>query len=266
MKVYIMTDLEGVAGVLDADDWIFPASRYYEEAKRLLTAEVNAAVKGFFDAGATQIIVQDGHGHGGINQSLLDSRVEYQRGWNGPYPFGLEVGYDVCAWVGQHAMSRTEFAHLPHTGSFDVFETKINDIPVGEFTKVAWCALEYDCVPILACGDKAFAAEAKRFFPTIETVAVKRGVIPGAGDKCDPSAYKTRNAAAVHLHPARACALIEAGARNALSRYIENPKNFAALPPPPPYRLERYKRTGAGPEKKFEASHPDSITALLNIK
>jgi D-amino peptidase len=232
MKVYIMTDLEGVAGVLDAEEWILPTSRYYEEAKRLLTAEVNAAAKGFFDGGATQIIVQDGHGHGGINCTMLDKRVEYQRGWNGPYPFGLEVGYDVCAWVGQHAMSRTELAHMPHTGSFDVYETRINDIPVGEFTKIAWCALEYDCLPVFACGDRAFAKEAKSFFPGIETVSVKRGVIPGAGDNCDASAYKVRNAAAVHIQPERACELIEEGALKALKRFNENPKNFAAVPTP----------------------------------
>ena len=264
MRVYIMTDLEGVAGVLDADDWIFPVSRYYESAKRFLTQEVNAAIKGFFSAGATHVIVQDGHGHGGINLGLLDKRVEYQRGWNGPYPFGLEVGYDVCAWVGQHAMSRSEFAHLAHTGSFDVFEVKINGTPVGELTKIAWCALEYECIPILACGDAALAKEAIAFFPGIETAAVKRGIMPGRGDECDPSAYKVRNSGAVHLQPERACELIEAASSKALKRFSQAPKNFAAALPPAPYRLERFKRTASGPEKSLDITHPESISALLN--
>jgi len=46
--------------------------RYYEEAKKLLTLEINAAVEGFFKAGATEIYVADGHGYGGINHLLLD--------------------------------------------------------------------------------------------------------------------------------------------------------------------------------------------------
>ena len=51
MNIYIMTDLEGVAGVLDYDNWCTPESRYYETAKELLTLEVNAAIEGFFEGG-----------------------------------------------------------------------------------------------------------------------------------------------------------------------------------------------------------------------
>ena len=43
MKVYLMSDLEGAAGVLDSVNWCYPDSRYYELAKELLTREVNAA-------------------------------------------------------------------------------------------------------------------------------------------------------------------------------------------------------------------------------
>ena len=266
MKVYLMTDLEGVSGVLDADDWVYPNSRYFEEAKRLLTNEANAAVRGFFNAGATLVCVQDGHGYGGLNCALLDKRATYQRGWHGPYPYGLDEGYDVCAWVGQHAMSRSKFAHLPHTGNYSVFEIKINGISVGELTKLAWCALEYECVPVLACGDFALANEAKAFFPGIETVAVKRGVMPGTGDECDASEYKIRNSAAVHNQPERACEMIEHSAYNALCRYRDNPKSFFARLPDPPYRLEYYKRTYSAPVKIFDSTHPHSITALLNQK
>ena len=70
MKVYIKTDLEGVAGVLDSAERCCPRdwgsfsrveSRYFEKAKRLLTMEVNAAIEGFFEAGAREILVGDGH-------------------------------------------------------------------------------------------------------------------------------------------------------------------------------------------------------------
>ena len=36
MKLAIMTDLEGVAGVINVKDWIYPDSKYYEKGKELL--------------------------------------------------------------------------------------------------------------------------------------------------------------------------------------------------------------------------------------
>ena len=55
MRIYLVTDLEGVCGVMNFRDWCTPESRYYEEAKRLLTAEVNAAVEGFLAGGAAEV-------------------------------------------------------------------------------------------------------------------------------------------------------------------------------------------------------------------
>ena len=40
MKIAIMTDCEGVAGVINSTDWIHPDSKYYEQTKVLLTEEV----------------------------------------------------------------------------------------------------------------------------------------------------------------------------------------------------------------------------------
>ena len=61
-----MTDLEGVAGVLNFENWCSDGGgRHYEKAQRLLTEEVNAAADGFFEGGAEEILVVDGHGYGG---------------------------------------------------------------------------------------------------------------------------------------------------------------------------------------------------------
>ena len=73
MRIYIMTDQEGVAGVIDSDDYCAPDRRYYETARELLTLEVNAAIEGAIEAGATEFLVVDGHGHGSINPQLLHS-------------------------------------------------------------------------------------------------------------------------------------------------------------------------------------------------
>src|SRR5687767_10467740 len=67
MKVFMVTDMEGVAGIISFTQQSYPDGKYYEEAKKLETAEVNAAVDGLLDAGVTDILVWDGHGAGGIS-------------------------------------------------------------------------------------------------------------------------------------------------------------------------------------------------------
>ena len=47
--LYIMTDIEGVAGVLNSQEWTSPGHPYYALGKEFLTLEVNAAADGFFE-------------------------------------------------------------------------------------------------------------------------------------------------------------------------------------------------------------------------
>src|SRR5437773_12215476 len=131
MKIYLMTDLEGVAGVLNAQEWTGPGQPYYDLAKELLTLEVNAAVDGFFEGGATEVLVADGHGPGALDVRLLDERVEFLRGWGaGPYPLCLDSSFDAIAWVGQHAKAGTEFGHMAHTQGFSYLDLAINGISI----------------------------------------------------------------------------------------------------------------------------------------
>lgn len=264
-RVYIMTDLEGVAGVLDHDNWCGPDSRYYELGKEFLTLEVNAAIEGFARAGATEFLVADGHGYGAINPKLLDARAQLARNWAPPpYPFGLENGWDFAAWVGQHAMSRTEYAHLPHTGSFSVFETTINGKPVGEFGEMVFCASQLGVRTIFGSGDLAFTKEAQALVPGVETVAVKRGTTPGSGDECDATAYGKRNLAAIHLQPQRARQLICAGAERALRRALADPSFGIVRLNPPLEKVTILRAQSDQPKRIGRATHPDDVIALMN--
>ena len=181
MRIYLMTDLEGVAGVVNHDDWCMATSRYYEMAKELLTREVNAAVEGFFAGGATEIVVADGHGAGGINPLLLDPRVEYMRGWPEGWPLLLDKSYDAVAWVGQHAKAGTPYAHIAHTQWFNYLDLSINGVSIGEFGQFAMCASELGIPAVFLSGDRAATLEARALFPDIETAEVKRGTTPGTG-------------------------------------------------------------------------------------
>lgn len=271
MKVYLMTDLEGVAGVMNSTDWIYRDSKYYERGKELLTEEVNAAIDGFFAAGADEVVVHDGHGPGAIDLMLLDPRARLQRGWRGTsnplrgYPLQLEQDYDVLAFVGQHPKAGTEYGHLTHTGSFPVIDKQINGISVGEFGTIVFCGQLYGVVPIFASGCLALTKEAEELVPGIETVAVKEGVMSGSGDECTAEQYEKRNWGAIHLHPTKARALIRAGAEKALRRYMEAPDSFKPKRISPPYTHRvLFRPDKDNPEKReVYRESPDDLVSLL---
>ena len=263
-RVYIMTDLEGVAGVLDSENWCLADSRYLDMAKEFLTLEVNAAVEGFFSAGVKEILVADGHGYGGINPELLDPRVELLHGWKSGWPFSLEEGWEALAHVGQHAKARTEYAHLCHTGSMRVLDQAINRVSVGEFGDMTLCASELGVPSIFGSGDLAFTKEAQALAPGIETVAVKRGTRRGRGDELDADAYRKRNVGAIHRQPQKAREMIRAGAAKALTR--AQTEDFGIVPLKPPFkRVTVFRHSGDAPRRYSIVEHSDSVAALMNM-
>mgnify|MGYP001065930415 CR=1 FL=1 len=263
-KIYLMTDLEGVAGVLDFENWCSPGARYYELAKEFLTLEVNAAVDGFFEGGAKEIVVADGHGPGAINPKLIDSRVELLRGWPCGWPLNLDKSYGAVAWVGQHAKAGSQYAHLAHTQSFKYIDLSINGISIGEFGQFTMCASELGVRAIFGAGDEAFTKEAQNLVPRIETISVKRGLTPCKGDELTRKAYSRRNYGAIHIPPERACKLIRDGALRAIKR-AEN-ENFGIIKLDPPFeRVAKFRSEEEYPETISRETHPSSVIALMNM-
>lgn len=265
MKLYVMTDLEGVAGVLDFENWCRPEySRYYELAKEFLTLEVNAAVEGFFEGGAAEITVADGHGPGAISPKLLDPRVELMRGWPEGWPLLLDASYDAVAWVGQHAKAGSEYAHLAHTQSFRYLDLSVNGVSIGEFGQFAMCASELGVRAIFGSGDEAFTKEAAALVPGIETVSVKRGTTPGQGDECTAEEYQRRNYGAIHLHPEKARERIREGAKRAVQR--AQTEDFGLIELIPPFkRVCRFRAYEDQPKTIAREQHPSSFIALINM-
>lgn len=266
MRIYIMTDLEAVAGVRDFENWCVPEGRYYDLAQKLLTLEVNAAIEGFAAAEATEFMVADGHGRGAINIELLDPRADMRRGWPTGWPLGLDDGhYDALAFVGQHAMAGTEYAHLAHTQGLNYIDLSVNGRSIGEFGQLAMCASELGIRSIFGCGDLAFTVEAAALVPGIETVCVKRGLNPGRGDELLSEAYGRRNVAAVHVQPERAREMIRAGAERALHRMSQ--ESFGMIPLEPPFhRVARFRPERIGePVRISRECHPTSVIGMMNL-
>lgn len=264
MKIMIITDMEGCAGILNVDDW----SRYYEKGKRFLTEEVNAAVAGFFEAGADEIVVVDGHGCGGIDPELLDERALLSYGTSNPiWPWGLDKTFCGLAFVGQHAKAGTPYSHITHSGWFDRIDVTINGISIGEYGDIALCAMELGIPTILACGEQALAEEAAALTPGVVTVSVKQGILPDGLDALDCDAYLKAKLSAIHLSPLKARKLIKQGAFNALLKLKQEPGTFAYPKLIPPYMREmKFRAYGDKPAHSCRYEHPDSIIGMLNMQ
>lgn len=261
-----MTDLEGVAGVQNMQDWCNSEGRYYQKARELLTMEVNAAIEGFLEGGAKEFLVADGHGSGAINGELLRPEAELSRNWpKGKKGFSMaQKDFDLAAFIGQHPMAGTVGGHLCHTGNMGVVQQTINDIEVGEFGDLVMLAGELGIRTVLTSGCEAMCREAAAFVPGIEAVAVKRGIQPEPGNHLPANAYRLHNTGAIHLHPREARARIRSGALRAITRAAG--EDFGLVKPPaPPYTRIRISRgDGEHPPMLRVWKHPESLLGLAN--
>ncbi|MCY3865447.1 MAG: M55 family metallopeptidase [Chloroflexi bacterium] len=209
MRVLIMCDMEGVSGIVTWDQ-VGGGKAGYPEGRELYTAEVNAAVRGAARAGATEIIVIDGHNAGGdwrynsLLKGMLDPACDYvaHHTWT-HYREPLEQGADACLMVGYHARNNTPDGVLNHTISFSQCRNLwFNNDLVGEIGVNAALCGHYGCPVLMVTGDVAACREATELVGAgLKTVAVKRGL----------SKFSARQIA-----PQRARTMIEACAYEAL--------------------------------------------------
>ena len=240
----IITDLEGVNGVLNFPDWCTPEGRRNEVGCRFLTEEVNAAVAGFFGAGATSVIVVDGHGSGGsIRHEILDPRAALQRGGTGSPCFNDNC--DVAAFVGQHAKAGTPNAHLAHTQTGEAVDFRINGVSLGEFGQLSYVFAEQGIPVIFASGDLALTREARELIPGIFTTAVKEGFNAALDGSCPADEVMARQSAALHYPRASVLADIKKQSGLALQSYFSDPEKFAIKPLAGPYKAEAEYRATA---------------------
>ena len=206
MKVFISSDIEGTAGIVDSEQVRAPGAEY-EIGRQLLTDEVNAAIDGAVQAGASHILVNDAHRTMfNLRPGELHHHASYLSGRHKPLYMmeGLDATFDAVFMVAYHGAIGAERAILSHTyNPGAVWEARLNGVAVGESALNALVALHYRVPVVLITGDDATAEEARPFMPEIEAVVVKRSITRFAAES---------------LHPDRACELIRAGAARALAR------------------------------------------------
>ncbi len=177
MKIYIHTDLEGISGI-DCIEMMSKSDPRHQFARERLMADLNAAIEGVFEGGATEVMVVDRHG--GANNfipELLDKRVTVDHKLNDLWTGALDETFDGTIIIGAHAMAGTMNAFLDHTqSSLKGFNYYINGKRTGEIGQWATMCAHFKVPVLMVSGDEAACAEARAFLGPVETAVVKRAI------------------------------------------------------------------------------------------
>ncbi|MFF4522762.1 M55 family metallopeptidase [Streptomyces bluensis] len=175
MRIYISADMEGVTGLVEADD-VQPGGRDYERGRLMMAEDVNAAVRGAVAAGATEITVNDAHGPmRNLLPGSLHPAVRLIRGK--PKQMGMLEGltpeHDAVICVGYHARAGA-LGVLSHSFmGHEIEDIWLDGRPVGEIGLAHATAAALG-VPVAALtGDDRACSEMTEWDGSVTTVAVK---------------------------------------------------------------------------------------------
>lgn len=175
MKIYISADMEGITGVIHIDQLI-PGKPDYEDSRIMMTRDVNAAIEGAVEAGATEILVNDSHG--GMRNILLDRlnpAAKLLSGDNKKLMMmeGIDDTFDAAIFIGYHVRANS-FGVRAHTISGQAFTSiKINGVEIGETELNAALAGCYGVPLIMVSGDDCLRKQVHDFNPYIEFAVTK---------------------------------------------------------------------------------------------
>lgn len=224
LKVLIQVDFEGMSSVVTFDE-TYPGHVHFERNCKLLTNEVNAAVEGALEAGATEIIVRDGHSANiSVNHEELNKAAKLVRGRRPGTPETMVIcvdeSYDALLFIGAHARAGKENGVLSHTMSLKVVELLFNEMPISECAFNGLYAGMFGVPVVFIAGDSETQKESiETFGKDIYTTVTKEPY----GRTC-----------AICYHPEVVCSDIKSKVKEA----IKNREKFSPLKLNAPYTLK----------------------------
>jgi D-amino peptidase len=213
VKIFLSSDMEGTAGVVDWEQCVGDGPEA-AAGRKLLLAEVNAAIEGALAGGATEVVVNDSHSTmRNLPADELAGGASYISGSHKPLYMmqGLDGSFDAVLFVSYHGSIGAP-AGLSHTyNPRAVMEARLGGVVTGEAGINALVAAHYGVPVMLVTGDRCACEETAALIPGVHTAVVKEHV---------------SRLAAHSLHPARARALIRETAQRAV-------EGAAGASPPP---------------------------------
>ncbi len=265
MKILISVDMEGVTGVTNWDQ-VTPGHPEYARFRRLMTGDVNAAVRGAFDGGVDEVLIADGHWNGSnILLEELDPRARLHSGTASPFSMmqGIEQGVDGVIFVGYHARHGSADAVLDHTWSSSCVQNLwINGEIAGEYTLNAALAGHFGAPVLLTSGDQTACAQILALIPSVTGIVVKRA---------------TGRFSAECLPPVVTAELIEQGTKQAIQRLRRRDAPAAFVVQTPTQMIVEFKssdmatRAAATPgaardDLKVTFTAPDMPSAYISFE
>ena len=177
-KVYISVDMEGISGV-NGDDQTAAGAAEYGRARKLMAEDANAAIRGAFEGGATDVLVNDSHGgQRNLLPEDLDPRarlISHSFKRHGMME-GLDETFDAVIFVGYHAKADSPRGVFAHTGSGVVKDLVVNGKSVGEGGMNARLAQWFGVPVVMVTGDDVAVEQQKETVPNVRGVVVKRAI------------------------------------------------------------------------------------------
>ena len=203
MKVYISADMEGITGI-NSLQYLFDKETEYARGRKLMMHDLNAAIAGAVEAGATEILVNDAHGSmRNLQIEDLHEAADLVTGFpkNQLMMAGLDASFDAAMFIGYHPKDGSA-GILSHTIMGSVIrDVVINGKSYGETGISAAMAGQYDVPIVMISGDDMLKKEARDLMPDIPYVTTK---------------FVLSNLAARMLHPKRTEKMIREKAKNSL--------------------------------------------------
>jgi D-amino peptidase len=177
-KVYISVDMEGISGV-SGDDQVSAGAPEYGRSRKLMAEDANAAIRGAFAGGATDVLVNDSHGgQRNLLPEDLDPRARLISHSFKRYGMmeGLDETFDAVVFIGYHAKADSPRGLFAHTGSGVIRDLQIDGRSVGEGGMNAALAAWYGVPVVVVSGDDVAVAQVKESAPSARGVTVKRAI------------------------------------------------------------------------------------------
>lgn len=172
--------MEGATGITSWFDVIRDMPQY-EKGRELLTHDINAAIKGALNGGATEIWVNDEHlGSRHVLINKLDSNASVIIG-SGGRKFSLmediDASFNGVFLVAYHAREGTTEGVLNHTWMPNqIRNVWVNGKVIGETAISSLIAGHFNVPVALVTGDDYVTKEAKDLLGDVETAVVKYGI------------------------------------------------------------------------------------------
>ena len=182
LKVLLLYDMEGISEATSAAH-VRNGTSEYAQARVSLTADVNAAIAGLKAAGATEIVVVDGHGSGnGAEPDVLEDKLlAPSRMISRDMPFDIYMdsydgSFQAIVAIAMHAGAGNASGFLSHTYSGRGVGYRVNDEPFNETMILAMGGARFKIPLVAASGDDELEKELRRHLPWVQYATVKHAV------------------------------------------------------------------------------------------